>query len=76
MGHFKFFGKFGKIFASESTTPVSMTPAENLPPMSTKPAENLPPMSTALVAKLPPVSMTPPANFATGTAGVNVTGGK
>ncbi len=53
-----------------------MTPAENLPPMSTKPTENLPPMSTALLAKLPPVSMTLPANFATGTAGVNVTGGK
>ncbi len=53
-----------------------MTPAENLPPMSTKPAENLPPMSTALMAKLPPVSMTPPENFATGTTGVNVTGGK
>ncbi len=37
-------------------------------------SQDAPPVSTKPVANLPPLSMTPAANFATGTAGVIDTG--
>jgi hypothetical protein len=85
--HFKFFGKFTEIFASQVSPPVSTTNRWQIfPPVPLVlliQVANLPLVSTILVANLLPVSMTPGKiatdinntgdKFATG---VNNTGGK
>jgi hypothetical protein len=46
---FKFFRKFGEIFASQSAPLVSTTPASKLPPESTTPAANFAPSFASVV---------------------------